>query len=169
MDNTQRQRRKFGLTFGLFLMGLGVVVLYLASHTITDLASALQSTSWSTAPGRVTLSEVTKLKSTDAKSRTTAVTWHATIEYRYTVGGQAYDGDQIWFGQYKSSNDDVAREAVQAYPEGRKITVYHDPDEPHSAVLQSGVFPSTWVLPGFGLLFAVAGTWLLFCWWKMRS
>jgi hypothetical protein len=83
--------------------------------------------------GRILSSEVTRNSDGDG------TTYGAKVRYRYRVGNQAYESETVRFGQMSSSDDDWARETVAAFPAGADCTVYYDPRDPASAVLQRGI------------------------------
>ena len=44
--------------------------------------------------------------------------------------------DKVSFGQYKSGDISYAKEIVEKYPEGSKVKVFYDPNNPEIAVLE---------------------------------
>lgn len=57
------------------------------------------------------------------------------VKYSYTVDGTAYHGelDVSYDGWYFRSR---ANHLLERYPVGKEVTVYHDPQEPKSSVLE---------------------------------
>jgi hypothetical protein len=59
------------------------------------------------------------------------------------------------FAYVDSSNDAPAREILARYPQGQQVTVYYDPSDPRTCVLEPGATPGTYqgyLLGGLGLL-----------------
>ena len=61
------------------------------------------------------------------------------VRYEYHVSGATYQGRRIRFGYIDHTYRSVAREFVDAHPEGAEVTIYHDPSKPASSVLTPGV------------------------------
>lgn len=58
------------------------------------------------------------------------------VKYEFTVDGQRYGSQQVRFGIEQSYGfPNVARKHIENYPVGQGVTVYYDPAEPTSAVL----------------------------------
>jgi hypothetical protein len=68
--------------------------------------------------------------------------FHAELSYRYTVDGVRFANDDICFFQKESNcgfgTDDFkeAEELLALYPEGSRVTIFYDPEDPGQAVLQ---------------------------------
>jgi hypothetical protein len=62
------------------------------------------------------------------------------LQYRYNVGGQTYLGTRIDFHtQEHLYAPDYADSWLQKYPPGRSVTVYYDPADASSAILEPGI------------------------------
>ena len=72
--------------------------------------------------------------------------------YRIVVADSRYSSDNVSFGQY-SGNRSHAEEIVAKYPVGSRVTVYYDPEDVATAVLEPGVTWSSYLLIGMGVLF----------------
>ena len=132
----------------IFLLVGGGVAFFLGKP-ILDTAKA--SESWPTVQGKVIKSEL------ESHRNKKSTTYGALVIYKYEAGGEDYEGDEIWFGQYSSSNRSEMQKLVKEYPVGKDVTVYYSPDDPAQAVLQPGAFTSSYMLYGFGLLFFGVG------------
>lgn len=72
------------------------------------------------------------------------------LRYRYEVTGQTYVGFRVAFSGYGAGRP-AMEQLIQPYPAGASVTVYYDPRNPASAVLDNTA-RSDWV---FWLLFGV--------------
>jgi hypothetical protein len=62
------------------------------------------------------------------------------LQYRYTVGGQAYLGTRIDFHtQDHMYTPGYAESWLLKYPPGRTVTVYYDPKDPRITILEPGI------------------------------
>ena len=156
-------RRIIGGQFGA---GLGIVCGLLAALSlgvgITNLRAARQSEQWSTVGGEVVHSEVEEHISVrrDKNDRaTTTVTDESNIVYVYRVGGEEYRGQRVRFDWEMDRAD--AEATVAKYPVGTLVTVYYDPDDPSSAVLEPGGDAYVYkVMIGLGVFFlAIPAAW----------
>jgi hypothetical protein len=83
------------------------------------------------------------------------------ISYEYMVGVKNYEGQCVYFGEYKGSAS-AAQEIVSKYPAGAKVKVYYCPSKPQIAVLESGVHSRIIGIPLSALLLFIG------IWWKQR-
>lgn len=135
---------------GVVMLLIGGGVGFFIGKPILDRAKA--SESWPTADGKVIESELRRSRDNDGDS-----TYSADIVYEYRVDGEAFEGDEIWFGQYSSSNRSEMNELVREYPAGQNVVVYYSPDDPSTAVLKPGAFTSSYMVYGIGLVFFGVG------------
>ena len=139
---------------GLFVIGtcmclVGYLVGIHFGKPILDQAKA--SESWPTVNGTV-------LESDLEKHSGESTTYSANIVYRYTVEGEDFDSDRVWFGGgYSTSNRSEMQDVVREYPVGQAVTVHYSPENPAEAVLKPGAFTSSYVLYVIGLVFLVIG------------
>lgn len=130
-----------GLLFALIGGGVGFFI----GKPILDNAKA--SESWPSVPGKVIESELERRRN-DGKT-----TYSAVIVYQYTVDGQQLECDDVWFGQYSTSDRSEINRIVRQYPVGQQVDVYYSPNDPATAVLQPGVTASSYLVFGIGMLF----------------
>lgn len=119
------------------------------------LQNAQVSESWPSTSGEITASSIRTDHDDDG------TTYHAEVRFAYVVDDQRYNEDTVSFGQYGSSNRSHAEEIVSRYPTGQAVTVYYDPADPATAVLEPGVTWSSYMILGMGLLFAIIAVFLL--------
>lgn len=62
---------------------------------------------------------------------------HFEIGYLYQVGGKSYSGDTLTFGTYEET-EATAQSLMEAFPVGRRITIYFDPSDPQRSVVWLG-------------------------------
>lgn len=144
---------------GLMLMGLlftaiGIGVGWFVGKPILDEAKA--SESWPTVRGEVIESELERRRNNKGNT-----SYGANVVYRYEVDDQELEGDNIWFGQFSSSDRSEMQKLVKQYPVGEIVDVYYMPDDPGESVLQPGAFTSSYIVLGIGSVFAVVGLLML--------
>ena len=126
-----------------------------------DLEHSEASESWPTAAGEITAAGVgTKLVRAAGQI---SPRYEPEIVYTYKVGGDFYEGRTVWAGSEGVSFGErsFARELVDRYPVGRSVTVYYDPANPVSAVLEQGADSTVYLVLGIGAFFVAAGAWLM--------
>lgn len=149
---TETQVRRLNLVFTAFAAIFVLVGGFFAVQGTLEWIRAADSTSWPTVDGAVTRSEVTSHRSSH-KGRT-STSYHAQIEFDYTVDGQKLHGTRRTY-KVLASSQSAANEAVAAHPVGRVVTVSYDPQDPSRAVLDPGWDWSNAIPIGVGL-FAIA-------------
>jgi hypothetical protein len=128
-----------------FLMGCFLV--YVGCH---EIFLAGISTGWPVASGRVTASRVI-----------TGSTYSPQVNYSYEVGGKSYSSTRVSYSDYGSSEPTPAREVVDRYAPDAAVLVSYRPDAPSESVLEPGIQLRAFLLPLFGLPFALGGLALL--------
>jgi len=103
---------------------------------------AAASAKWPSVPGVITDMNISESVSSDG-SRVR----HADVKYSYSVSGKSFQGNRI---QVEASTD---VDDAQRYPKGTAVTVYYNPANAQSAVLeQGGSGMIVWGIAGFGFL-----------------
>ena len=139
--------------FGAYLLWKGVHRLMLASA----------STKWPTTKGKVTGAETKREVTSDTDDNHPSVTFSADTAIAYTVNGQQYTTNIMYFGQTLGSGDkSEAALQVLRYPVGKEVTVSYDPENPAGAVLKPGIHSEALWLPGAGLAFLLHAMLLMF-------
>lgn len=139
---------------------VGVVMIYRA-RTTTHLAR--DSATWAQTPGRITTSELKWRFDTDAAGGMpdpNEAKYFAEIEYAYEVGGRAYTGSKVAFADAITTADE-ARRTLAAYPAGKHVVVYHDPNAPEQAVLERQEPAASAYIPG-GVILIGSLIWLAY-------
>ena len=101
-------------------------------------ALAEQSLSWPSVTGLVTRSNLEARRSSIGAHKETE--YRVEVEYEYIVGDEMYENDVIRFDQHDLSKAEKER-LVSAYPKGRSVEVFYNPDKPNQAVLVRGSGP----------------------------
>ncbi|OFV83790.1 MAG: hypothetical protein A3D93_01545 [Acidobacteria bacterium RIFCSPHIGHO2_12_FULL_67_30] len=134
MEKSGRLKASF-----VFLL-IGGVVLFLEGGYQQRRAA---SKAWSTTEGVVVESSVrsTRLpgedwtKTTDDDIRQEP--WHARVTYTYSVEGRSYQSSRVYLDHVTAyASQSKAQELVRKYPEGRRITVHYNPQNPDDAALE---------------------------------
>jgi hypothetical protein len=113
----------------IFLVIIGVVTLLSVNRKRSRKMTAVPS-NWRAIPGRVTVASVEETVRTRVDDD---VFYYPSIEFGYTLEGQAYSGKQA-IG--KPSNFELkAKRALAHYQPGVEITVAYNPDKPDEARL----------------------------------
>lgn len=122
---------------------------------IRQLIRAKASVNWPVVQGQVIVSSVERHVSHGKNGSST--TYHAKIRYEFTIDGVVHTGTRVAYGDYGSSNSSHARKIVNRYPSGKKVTVHYMRGRPDECLLEPGMKGQAWAIPGFGLIFFMAG------------
>lgn len=144
--------RKLLIFMGLIFMIVGYVMAYQKGLPLLERAKA--SKSWPTTAGVVLESKVESHRSSNSKSST----YSPKVLYRYEVEDKEFKGETVWFGNDVSTSDrSLSEETVRKYPVQKEVTVFYDPADHAIAVLEPGVFKTTYFFYLFGWLFLGIG------------
>lgn len=144
--------RTISLLLGVIFVIVGFLVTYLMGLPLIEQAKA--SNNWPDTSGVVLKSKVATHRSNNSNSSTYAV----DVTYQYQIEGQKYECSTVWFGSdVSTSNRSLVQETVKKYPVDKQVAVYYDPKEPEAAVLEPGVFKTTYFYYLFGWLFLGPG------------
>ena len=134
---------KLWLLVGALLVVAGLGLGGLMTKIFLD---ARANRSWPSTVGEVTESrlevDTTNRRRTSGQARRRRTSYDAVVRYRYTVGGQSYTNDQYAAGSdyFSSSNQSRTRLFLDRHPVGADITVFYNPRQPGSSVLERGGF-----------------------------
>ena len=155
---TQLRRQKIS---GIVLVILGLTLIIFGVQFISE---AEDSSNWPSVEGTVQSVSVKRKLDTQNSNRTTR--YFYTVNYRYEADGKQRTasrfslGDGNRAGKMYRELDEAQKAANLAYPRGSKITVYYNPSDPDSTVIQPGKNWGTYVPLIIGLLFAGSGAFL---------
>lgn len=145
-----------GIVFGLMLAGLG---LFMLGRGLVEFRTAKASQNWPSAEGEIVLAMVHAKVSSDEDGTSTKYVPH--VVYKYSVLGEQYSSDQVTIGAKRNYVSQAKAEAKLQYQSGDQVTVYHNPDNPAQAVLESGAVGGTLGTLLMGLVITVVGGFVL--------
>ncbi len=154
MSNVEDWERKHSLPpvmSGLLLvasLGMGFGFLFAG---ILQLKITNESKSWAHTDGVISQSRWREGRGSGSGS--------AQITYRYSVGGQSYEGSNILPGSNEYSEPDH-RSKFRQYSTGTKVTVFYDPTDAQNSCLEVGVitrYPFIFIGLGIFFVFAAGG------------
>lgn len=141
-----------------YIIAIAISVVLLIKFGV-DIRKGYKSRNWPIAEGTVLDSsmEAHQSRDEDGDIRTT---YGVTIQFKYLVDGQEFQGNRRTFSNVRTSSARRTEKILERYPPGGSVSVYYDPDDPPSSVLEPGVGSVTYVLLivviGF-LVFGIAG------------
>jgi len=113
------------------LIGFGVIAIAIGvALYVSQFRQGLRATAskrWPVSPGTVVASALEK--SPDGRWR-----YRAAVQYRYRASGKDYQSDRIFWGGNEGRHKHMAS-VIAAYPQGSKVSVHYDPQNPGEAVL----------------------------------
>lgn len=120
----------------LLLSAAGGYLFTLYNDHMTEVAQ--DSLDWPSVTGLVTRS---KMEQTSRKTRGKNKTDHRVdVSYEYIVDDEMFENDVVQFNQNNLSTSEKEL-LVSAYPKGRKVEVFYNPQKPKQAVLIRGSYP----------------------------
>ncbi|MDD4205780.1 MAG: DUF3592 domain-containing protein [Candidatus Delongbacteria bacterium] len=152
----------FGRIFPLIFVAVGFGLFWKGS---SDMEMAKKSETWPTVEGKILSSEVVR-KTSSSSNGGSSTTYHAEVEYEYTIDGKRYFSDRVSFGQYGSSDRGHAAGIVNIYSPGETATVYYNPEDYNLAVLETGAGFGSWMMLIIGSIFGIAG---IVMFWKLPA
>ncbi len=125
-------------TILIFFLLWALFCFYLIGSYLRKRRRARVSQGWAYCQGTVDSSMVHE--EVNREESGSAIHYFPVVNYSYRVRGTMYQNDKISFslkGEYRSSKK--AEKITQKYAQGRAVTVYYDPDDPATAVLDRSV------------------------------
>ena len=145
MIRSQETLPKEVYIFGLIYL---IIAMWTLGRGIQVMNESRLSTSWPTVEGKIVKSEVV-----DGRKTT-----RADIQFTYIVEGQSYRSFRVKFSQNLTTNYKKANVLAERYLLGSSVTVYYDPADPNTAILEPGV---TYYLIRVSLLIFLVPLWLV--------
>jgi hypothetical protein len=138
----------------LFLLTLATILCIIA---LPHYLQAKKSAQWHTTSGVITISRVQFLdRSGSVWTRRRFEGYLGDVQYRYRVGATDYFGSRLSFEQAHVACNECWQSALRPYPVGKTVTVYYDPRNPASAVLEPGLVGEVVLLYKMDLFFIAA-------------
>ena len=131
-----------GLFIGTFLLS---GVLFIARGVMT-IRNARISANWPQATGEVIASSIRTETNEDG------TVYHADVVYKFVADDQWWEANSVFFGATGESNRPRAAQVVERYPVGERVTVFYNPADPETAVLEPGLTFSSYVSLIIGVL-----------------
>ncbi len=116
--------------FGLVLLLFAVIY---GGMVFGAVGIAAASRGWPAVAGRV---EVSKARANRPDNGMPG--YRYVVVYRYTVDGEEWDGDMVAAGKLFYATRRWVEQRLAPYPVGARVTVYYDPEDPETAVLEPG-------------------------------
>ncbi len=147
-----------GMKILRLLLGIGFTVagLALGAYVVSAYAGNAQVRNWPQTKGQIVHSEfvVHKAQVGPGQQRDR---YGALVRYKYEVEGIEQTSGRVSFGWESAQTRTSASDYVQRYPQGRSVTVYYDPADPSSAVLERGVPSRFWLTVAGAAIFLLLG------------
>ena len=125
-----------------------------------QLYDAARSYSWPHVTGRI-ISSVARSKLIRTRyGGQTAIHW-PDVRYEYFVGDRRFVSDRIMF-THRGFSESTTQRLVDEYPVDKIITVYFDPKNPESAVLERGIQWFFIPILAFAIILAVLMVWIIY-------
>lgn len=138
----------------VFTAVFGAMGAFILGSGIRSRRRAKTSLSWSETRGKILQNEVVYAVHKDADGDTDE-SWTPKVLYSYDVGGQAYQGSRIRFGEMAQGSEEKAATLLAAYPVGAEVAVRYNPDRPADATLET-------TKPKVGMAIFIGGIFLFF-------
>jgi hypothetical protein len=153
-------QRKFVVLAAVSLFWWLIVGTFLWLITIAPLIRALPALSnYRSTDGKITAS---RLRQVDASDRG-GPSFSAELAYIFNVGQGEYRGSRVSFAEPIATADADQRSMIEAYPVGKRVKVFYDPQDPQFAVLDLDILKYQLFLDFFIVPFVLIGAVLLWC------
>jgi hypothetical protein len=148
----------------------GAVLLLLALAALAPSAAlpryfrAKNSAQWPQTQGIITSSHLVVGRFKQTKG------YRPEIQYRYQVGATEYSGSRRSFNRPHLAMQAASQNVIDAYPVGKTVAVFYDPEDPAFALLEPGLAGDMTLLYRMDLFFIAAfGAALLIALYKFRE
>ena len=92
--------------------------------------------------------------------------YYPVLQYEYAVGAATYQGRRWSFAQ-PAGTQESAQAVVDRYPVGKAVTVYYDPKNPSSSVIER-TMQGVWIILLVGGVFLFVGFLMMAYWGLVR-
>ena len=146
------------LLLGFVFLTIGVTVLVFALRQRNRVAA---SKAWPSTQGRVISTQVATKQRDISDSNSNTPVWRTDyipeVTYEYAVGNASFRSHQIAFGSRVYGNGPAAQQVLQKYPVHGVVTVYYDPMQPGTAVLEQNAAGGAMIMLVTGGCFTLIG------------
>ncbi len=126
---------------------------------VLQLYDAARSYNWPHVAGRIT-SSVARSKLMKGRHGEFITHW-PDVRYEYVVGDRRFVNDRIMF-THRGFSKSATQHLVEKYPVDKVITVYFDPKNPESAVLEPGIQWFFIPILAFAIILTVLMVWIIY-------
>lgn len=119
------------------LAGLAVL-----AYGIGLMRDARNCAGWPTVEGTITASDI-QVVSREKDRRIYA----PNVAYTYVVGSRRFEGTRLTLVPRNYAGEQQTRSILARYPTGGTVRVFHHPNDPANAVLDTGSIGNEWALP----------------------
>ncbi|MBC2715123.1 MAG: DUF3592 domain-containing protein [Desulfobacteraceae bacterium] len=120
------------LVFGIVFGGLGLYRYNMGKKSI----------SWPAAKGKITYSHAASRRVENSYE------YHPSVKYTYSVDRRSYTGKRITASDVYQKTLSGAKDILKKYPVGGEVSVYYDPADPGTSLLETGMKKNVYVLLG---------------------
>lgn len=129
----------------LFVAFIGAVGIWVGFSRAKNAAA---SQKWPTTQGTIIYSQMESMYRPRTDTNRSTTSYSLDLQYTYEADGHSYTGSQIAFadppGGDGESGQEAVREVMSQYPITKIVTVYYDPNDPATAVLEPGASSGTY-------------------------
>ncbi len=144
-----------GKKVGIIFLIVGIVFVSVGYYLQKE---AKKVEKWPSVKGVVVESKV--VSHLDSESNQTM--YAPAITYRFKVGNKEFTSSSYGFMNVSYSDSSKAEKIVKAYPAGKEVTVYYNPENPYKAVLNKKSSFLVYIPQILGWVFVVIGGILFF-------
>lgn len=144
---------------GIIFLLAGITLIFIGSR---PLIKASGTADWPTVRGTIISSESKSSRVSHGSGKRSGSAHGIMVDYEYEVDGKSYSSDVVAFGADRFHDAKSASSVMQMYPEGKEVTVFYDPTDPDTSVLEAGIHKRALILPGGGLAFLLGGLFMYF-------
>jgi hypothetical protein len=118
----------------------GLAGLAVAAITLSNIREAARSRGWPVTQGRISRSELEKVRlSPGARRGATVTAYRPLVEYEYRVDGLDYRSRSVRLGATRATTKERASAELAPFAVGSTIQVHYDPAVPDRALLETRV------------------------------
>lgn len=155
MDDKERN-----MMLGMCVAGIvGVMMIW---QGLTGIITAWEARSWPVTPGIVESVEVITTEGGEDGD----TTYEPVVTYSYTVAGSRYVADRVDVRDPVKHQLVSAQDVTRNYRKGNPVSVYYNPKNPASALLEPGASKENWIYAFFGSMLTILGGFAAHALWR---
>lgn len=146
----------------IWVILLLLIAIILLSIGVSRFIKSKAHKNWPATGGEVISTEI---QEEEHRGDLNYTSYYVKINYEYIINYKKYISNSIGLNtdSYFASTWSNAYEICNDFPQGKKIRVYYDPNNPHTSILTKGVNNRYYIFYlGFGLIFLGFGVWRLY-------